>query len=103
MAARKQYQRGELFRRYHLPVTSAGENDSESEEINVIDESQAEDRPVKEAEVRGQTTSVYQNKVTKEESKRDVNFYHHGEKVKEVFLDSRVSRGSSKIHQRIQN
>ena len=65
MAARKQYQRGELFRRYHLPVTSAGENDSESEEINVIDESQAEDRPVKEAEVRGQTTSVTKTKSQK--------------------------------------
>ena len=38
--------RGEFFRGYHLPVLSAGQNDSQSEEINVIDESQAENRPV---------------------------------------------------------
>ena len=33
--------RGEFFRSYHLPVLSAEQNDSQSEEINVIDESQA--------------------------------------------------------------
>ena len=37
--------RGEFFRSYHLPVLSAEQNDSQSEEINVIDESQAENRP----------------------------------------------------------
>ena len=36
---------GEFFRSYHLPVLSAEQNDSQSEEINVIDESQAENRP----------------------------------------------------------
>ena len=41
MAARSEY-----FRRYHLPVLSAEQNSSQSEEINVIDESQAENRPV---------------------------------------------------------
>ena len=41
MAARSEY-----FRRYHLPVLSAEQNDSQSEEINAIDESQAENRPV---------------------------------------------------------
>jgi len=46
--------RGEVFRSYHLPVLSAEQNDSQSEEINVIDESQAENRPVpvQEAEIR---------------------------------------------------
>ena len=34
--------RGEFFRQYHLPVLFAEQN----EEINVIDESQAENRPV---------------------------------------------------------
>ena len=33
---------GKFFRSYHLPVLSAEQNDSQSEEINVIDESQAE-------------------------------------------------------------
>ena len=37
--------RGQFFRSYHLPVLSAEQNDSQSEEINVIDESQAENRP----------------------------------------------------------
>ena len=48
MAARSEY-----FRSYHLPVLSAEQNDSQSEEINVIDESQAENRLVfgKEAEI----------------------------------------------------
>ena len=36
---------GEFFLSYHLPVLSAEQNDSQSEEINVIDESQAENRP----------------------------------------------------------
>ena len=46
--------RDESFRRYHVPVLSAEQNDSQSEEINVIDESQAENRPVavQEAEIR---------------------------------------------------
>ena len=38
--------RGEFFCSYHLSVLSAEQNDSQSEEINVIDESQAENRPV---------------------------------------------------------
>ena len=38
--------RSEYFRSYHLPVLSAEPNDSQSEEINVIDEFQAENRPV---------------------------------------------------------
>ena len=36
----------EYFRSYHLPMLSAEQNDSQSEEINEIDESQAENRPV---------------------------------------------------------
>ena len=46
--------RGEFFRSYHLPVLPAEQNDSQSEEINVIDESLAENRPVpvQEAEIR---------------------------------------------------
>ena len=47
MAARSEY-----FHSYHLPVLSAKQKNSQSEEINVIDESQAEDRPVQEAEIR---------------------------------------------------
>ena len=49
MAARSEY-----FRSYHLPVLSAEQNDSQSEEINVIDEFSAENRsvPVQEAEIR---------------------------------------------------
>ena len=45
---------GDLFRSYHLPVLSAEPNDSQSEEINVTDESQAENRPmpVQGAEIR---------------------------------------------------
>ena len=52
--------RGELFRSYHLPVLSAEQNDSESEEINVIDESQAENRPVpvQEVEIRWKKVSL---------------------------------------------
>ena len=43
---------GECFRSYHLPVLCDEQNDSQSREVNVIDESQAENRPVKEAEIR---------------------------------------------------
>ena len=51
--------RGEFFRSYHLPVLSAEQNDSQSEEINVINESQAENRtvPVQEAEIRWKIVS----------------------------------------------
>ena len=47
-------ERSEYFRSYHLPVLFAEQNDSQSEEINVIDKSQAENRPVpmQEAEIR---------------------------------------------------
>ena len=47
--------RGEFFRSYHLPVLSAEQKDSQSEEINVIDESRAKNKPmpVQEAERRG--------------------------------------------------
>ena len=46
--------RGEFFRRYHLPMLSDQQNDSQSEEINVINKSQAENRPVpmQEAELK---------------------------------------------------
>ena len=46
--------RGEFFRSYLLAVLPAEQNDSQSEEINVIDESLAENRPmpVQEAEIR---------------------------------------------------
>ena len=40
--------RGEFLRLYHLPVLSAEQN----EEINVIDESQAENRPVPVQEIK---------------------------------------------------
>ena len=55
MAARRDY-----FRNYHLPVLSAEQNSSQSEEINVIDESQAENRPVpvQEAEIRWKRGSL---------------------------------------------
>ena len=44
---------GEYFRSYHLPVLSVGQNDSQSEENNVKDNSQAVNRPVfvQEAEI----------------------------------------------------
>ena len=47
MAARSEY-----FRSYHLPVLSAEQNNSQSEEINVIDK-ETENRPVfvQEAEI----------------------------------------------------
>ena len=41
MAARSEY-----FRSYYLPELSADQNDSQSEEIDVIDESEAENRPM---------------------------------------------------------
>ena len=46
--------RGEYFCSYHLPVISEEQNNSQSEEITVIQESQAENRPVpvQEAEIR---------------------------------------------------
>ena len=40
MAARSEY-----LRSYHLPMLSAEQNDTQSEEINVIHESRAENRP----------------------------------------------------------
>ena len=48
MAAQSEY-----FRSYHLPMLSAEQSDSESEENNVIDQSHAENRPVfmQEAEI----------------------------------------------------
>ena len=55
MAARSEY-----FPSCHLPVLSSEQNDSQSEEINVIDESQAENRPapVQEAEIRRKKVSL---------------------------------------------
>ena len=52
--------RGEFFRSYHLPESPAGQNDSQPAEINVIDESQAENRPVpvQEAEIRWKKVSL---------------------------------------------
>ena len=43
-----------VFRSDHLPVSSTEQNNSQSEEINVLDESQVENRsvPVQEAEIR---------------------------------------------------
>ena len=35
-----------LFRSYHLPMLSDEQNDSQSEEISVTEESRAENRPV---------------------------------------------------------
>ena len=45
--------RSEYFRSYRLPMLSVEQNDSQSEELNVIHESQAENRPVfaQEAEI----------------------------------------------------
>ena len=55
MAARSEY-----FRSYHLPVLTAEQNNSQSAEINVIDESQAENSPVpvQEAEIRWKKGSL---------------------------------------------
>ena len=53
--------RSEYFRNYHLTVLSAEQSDSQSEEINVIDESQAANRPVpvQEAEIRWEKVSLF--------------------------------------------
>ena len=55
MAARSEY-----FCNYHLPVLSAEQNNSQSEEINIIDESQAENSPVlvQEAKIRWKKVSL---------------------------------------------
>ena len=47
-------ERSEYFRSYDLPVLSAEQNDCQSEEINVVDKSQVENRlvPVQDAEIR---------------------------------------------------
>ena len=52
--------RSEYFRSYHLPVLSAEQNDIQSEEINVVNESQAKNRPVpvQEAEIRWKKVSL---------------------------------------------
>ena len=52
--------RSEYFPSYHLPVLSAEQNDSQSEETNAMDESQAENRPVpvQEAEIRWKIVSL---------------------------------------------
>ena len=52
--------RSEYFRSCHLPVLFAEQNDSPCKEINVIDESQAENRPVpvQEAEIRWKKVSL---------------------------------------------
>ena len=50
----------EYCRSYHLPLLSAEQNDSQSEEINVIDESQPENSPMlmQEAEIRWKKVSL---------------------------------------------
>ena len=55
MAARSEY-----FRGYRLPVLSTEQNDRQSEEINVIDKSRVENRPVpvQEAEIRLKKVSM---------------------------------------------
>ena len=52
--------RSEYFRSYHLPVSSTEQNDSQSQEINVMDESQAKNMPVlvQEAEIRWEKVSL---------------------------------------------
>ena len=52
--------RSEYFHNYHLPVLSAEQNNNQSEEINAIDESQAENRPVpvQEAKIRWKKGSL---------------------------------------------
>ena len=52
--------RGDFFYSYHLPVLSAEQNDSHSEDITVIDESQAKNRhvTVQEAEIRWKKVSL---------------------------------------------
>ena len=54
MAARSEY-----FRSYHLPVLSAEQNESQSEEINVVDESRAKNRPMP-----GQDTEIRWNLIS---------------------------------------
>ena len=53
--------RGEFSRSYHLAMLSAEQNDNQSEEINVIDESQAENRPVplQETEIRWKKRFIF--------------------------------------------
>ena len=48
--------RSEYFRSYHLPVSSAEQNDSQSEEINVIGREQA--MPMQEAEMKWKKVSL---------------------------------------------
>ena len=52
--------RSEYFRSYHLPVLSAEQNNSQSEETNIIDKSWAKNRPVpvQEAEIRWKKVSL---------------------------------------------
>ena len=76
--------RGEFFRSYHLPVLCAEQNDSKSEEINVIDESQTENRPVHlrygEAVVRREivkiTSGDVMTRVPLRLSRRSLAFYY---------------------------
>ena len=51
---------GEFFRSYHLPVLSPEQNDSQTEDINVTNESQAGNRPVpvQEVEIRWKKVSL---------------------------------------------
>ena len=51
--------RSDFFRSYHSPVLSAEQNDGQSEEINVIDESEEENKPVplQETEIRWEKVS----------------------------------------------
>ena len=51
---------GEFFRSYHLLVLSAEQNDSQTEDIKVINESQAGNRlvPVQEVEIRWKKVSL---------------------------------------------
>ena len=60
MAARSEY-----FHSYRLAVLSAEQNDSQSEEINITDESQTENRPVpvQEAEIRWKKVSLVSSTV----------------------------------------
>ena len=52
--------RGEFFRSYYLTVLSAEQDDSQSEEVNVIDEFQEENWPmaVQETEIRWKKVSL---------------------------------------------
>jgi len=55
---------GEFLCSYHLPVLFAEQNDGQFEEINVVDESQAENRfvPMLETEIRCEITTVTKTK-----------------------------------------